>query len=73
MRLKGSPEAPRVGPRISKFDSLRCGWDFIMTHIQIDSKSFEDDVIQFSSRAMSDPPLSEIDFKSEMDSPLNYP
>ena len=27
----------------------------------------EDDVIKFSSRAMSDPPLSEFDFKSKMD------
>ena len=33
----------------------------------------EDDVIQFSSRVMSDPPFSEIDFKSEMYFPLNYP
>ena len=43
-----------------------------MTHIWIDSKSFEDDVIQLSSRVMSDPPPSEIVFKKEMDSPLNY-
>ena len=30
-------------------------------------------ITQFSSRAMSDPHFSEIDFKSEMDSPLNSP
>ena len=44
-----------------------------MMNFYIDSKSIGDDVIQFSSRIMSDPPLSEIDFKKEMDSPLNYP
>ena len=31
------------------------------------TKSVEHNVIQFSSRAMSDPTLFEIDFKSEMD------
>ena len=39
----------------------------------MDSKSIEHDVIQISSRAISNPPLSENDFKNEMDSPLNYP
>ena len=32
--------------------------------------TIEQDIIQFLSRAMSDPPLSEIYFESEMDSPL---
>ena len=56
--FKGSEE----GISDSKFrSSIRCSKD---------SKSIEHDVIQFSSRAISDPPISEIDFKSEMDSPL---
>ena len=33
---------------------------------KIDSKSIEDDVIWIQSRSMSDPTLSDIDFKSKM-------
>ena len=32
----------------------------------IDPKSIEDDVIQFKSRSMSDPNLSDIDFENKM-------
>ena len=32
----------------------------------MDSKSIEDDVIQIQARSMSDPPLSDIDFKNKM-------
>ena len=35
-------------------------------NFQIDSKSIADDVIQIQSRSMSDPPLSDIDFKNKM-------
>ena len=35
-----------------------------MMNFFIDSKSIEDDIIQ--SRSMSDPPLSEIDFKNKI-------
>jgi hypothetical protein len=41
----------------SDIEQIRIG----MMNFKIDSKSIEDDVIQFSSRAMSDPPLSDID------------
>ena len=34
-----------------------------MMNFQMDSKLIEDVVIQIQSRSMSDPPLSDIDFK----------
>ena len=34
--------------------------------MKIDSKLIEDDVIQIQSRSMSDPILSEMDFKNKM-------
>ena len=37
-----------------------------MTNFWIDSKLIEDDVIQIQCRSMSDPPLSDIDFKNKM-------
>ena len=41
---------------------------------QIDSKPIEDDAIQIQSRSMSDPTLSDIDFKNKMaELPLNLP
>ena len=36
------------------------------THISIDSKSIEYDVIEIQSRSMSDPTFSDIDFKNKM-------
>ena len=36
----------------------------------IDPKLVEDGVIQIQSRSMSDPPLSDIDFKNKIDSGL---
>ena len=35
-----------------------------MMYFEIDSKPIEDDAIQIQSRSMSDPPLSDIDFKN---------
>ena len=37
-----------------------------MMNFYIDSKSIEDGVIQIKSRSMSDPTLSDIDFKNQM-------
>ena len=37
-----------------------------MKKIKIDSKSIERDFIQIQSRSMSDPILSDIDFKTKM-------
>ena len=37
-----------------------------MMNFQIDSKSIEDDFIQFKSRSKSDPTLSDIDIKNKM-------
>ena len=37
-----------------------------MTNFLIDYKSIEDDTILIDSRFMSDPPLSDIDFKNKM-------
>ena len=37
-----------------------------MMNFSIDSISIEDDVIQIQSRSMSDPTLSDIDFKIKM-------
>ena len=37
-----------------------------MTNFYIDPKSIEDDVIHIQSRSMSDPCLSDIDFKNKM-------
>ena len=36
------------------------------THISIDSKSIEYDVIEIQSRSISDPTFSDIDFKNKM-------
>ena len=38
----------------------------MITHISIDSKSIEYDVIEIQSRSMSDPTLSDNDFKNRM-------
>ena len=37
-----------------------------MMNFEIDLKSIEDDAIQIQSRSMSDPTLSDIDFKNKM-------
>ena len=42
-----------------------------MMNLKIDSKSIEDGVIQIQSRCMSDPLLSDIDFKNDLG--LDYP
>ena len=37
-----------------------------MMNFEIDSRSIKDDLIQIQSRSLSDPPLSDIDFKNKM-------
>ena len=45
----------------------------MITHIYMDSKSIEYDVIEIQSRPMSDPSFSDIDFKKWIDLELDYP
>ena len=47
-----------------------------MKNFLIDYKSIEDDIILIESRSLSDPPLSDIDFKNKMvrvGTTLKYP
>ena len=51
---------------------LQRHWNWMM-NFWIDPKSIEDGIIEIQSHSMSDPTLSEMEFKNEMDSGLDYP
>jgi len=67
LKFKGSPDPNHFIYEISVGKRrIRHRTTLNLNFFLIDSKLIEDDIIQIESRSLSDPPLSDIDFKNKM-------